>query len=409
MKRLLILGGGTAGTMVANRLVKELESDDWKITVVDESDTHIYQPGLLFIPFGTYDKKDVIKPRRRFLPTDSELILAQIDHIEPDSNRVWLKDGRSLAYDYLIITTGSRIVPEETPGLAEDEWRRSIHDFYTLEGALALRDKLRDWEGGRLLMHVTEMPIKCPVAPLEFLFLADWYFHEAGIRDRVDLTLVTPLPGAFTKPKASEMLGALLEEKDIHVEPEFNVERVDPDDKQIISYDERTIDYDLLVTVPVNMGSEMIERSGMGDELMFVPTEKHTLKAQHHDNIFVLGDATNLPSSKAGSVAHFQVDGFIENFLRAIRQQALLPSFDGHANCYIESGFGKGLLIDFNYDVEPLPGRFPLPGFGPFALLQESRANHWGKLMFRWMYWHLLLRGKELPIPAELSMAGKWN
>ena len=262
-------------------------------------------------------------------------------------------------------------------------------------------------DGARV--NVAERPIKCPVAPLEFLFLADWFFHEQGIRDRVELTLATPLPGAFTKPRASSLLGNMLEEKNISVVPDFNIMEVDPDGKKIMSYDEIEIDYDLLVSVPVNMGDPLIARSGLGDELNFVPTEKHTLKARDFDNIFVLGDATNLPSSKAGSVAHFQGDVFIENFLRYVDGLPLQETFDGHANCYIESGFGKGFLIDFNYDVEPLPGKFPLPGVGPFSLLQESRMNHWGKMLFRWMYWNLLLKGKPLPITAQLQMAGKWN
>lgn len=408
MKRLLILGGGTAGTMVANRLVHELDPQEWKITVVDADETHFYQPGFLFIPFGIYDRRDVMRPRRNYLPTDVEIIISPIDVIEPDQNRVRIaKDGRYLSYDYLIIATGSRVVPEETPGLAEHEWRRSIFDFYTVDGAVALQQHLRMWEGGRLIVHIAEMPIKCPVAPLEFLFLADWFFHEQGIRDRVELTLATPLPGAFTKPKATTVLSGMLEEKGIRVVPEFNVERVEPDEHAIYSYDEQKLDYDLLVSIPVNMGAEVIERSGIGDDLNFVPTEKHTLKAQDFDNIFVLGDATDLPSSKAGSVAHFQVDCFIDNFIRYLHGRDLRPTFDGHANCYIESGFGKGVLIDFNYDVEPLPGKFPLPGLGPFSLLQESRINHWGKVMFRWMYWNILLKGKELPIPAQMSMAGK--
>jgi sulfide:quinone oxidoreductase len=409
MKRLVIVGAGTAGTMVANRLARELEGDEWEMTVVDAEETHYYQPGFLFIPFGIYGRQDVVKAKRDFMPRSVKLIIAPIELIEPDRNQVRLKTGQILRYEYLIIATGAKTNPQETPGMAEDEWRRSIHDFYTLEGALALRQQLARWQGGKLVMHITEMPIKCPVAPLEFLFLADWFFHEQGIRDKVDLTLVTPLPGAFTKPRASELLGGMLEEKRIRVVPEFNIERVDPDAKQIVSYDEHVVDYDLLVTVPLNMGDEVIARSDMGDELNFVPTDKHTLRARDFENIFVLGDATNLPSSKAGSVAHFQVDTFIENFRRYLDGRELLPAFDGHANCYIESGFGKGLLIDFNYDVEPLPGKFPLPAVGPFSLLGESRANHWGKMMFRWMYWHLLLKGRELPIPAQMSMAGKWQ
>ena len=409
MKHILILGAGTAGTIVANRLSHELLNGDWKITIVDQSETHYYQPGFLFIPFGIYSTDDVMRPRRDYLPGKVETIITEIELIEPDRNRVVLKNGRTLVYDYLILTTGSRIEPDQTPGLKEHEWRKSIFDFYTVDGAAALQKHLRKWQGGRLVLNIAEMPIKCPVAPLEFMFLADWYFHEQGIRDRVDLTLVTPLPGAFTKPRASQMLGDILEEKDIKVVPEFNIMEVDPDAKKIVSYDGAEVEYDLLISIPVNMGDAVIERSGMGNELRFVPTEKHTLKSQNYDNIFVLGDATDLPSSKAGSVAHFQSDFFIENFLRYVDGLELRPTFDGHANCYIESGFGKGFLIDFNYDVEPLPGKFPLPGVGPFSLLQESRVNHWGKILFRWMYWNILLKGKPLPIAAQMSMAGKWN
>lgn len=410
MKKILILGGGTAGTMAANRLRQELEPEEWEITVVDQSKIHYYQPGFLFIPFGIYKKRDVIKPRRDYLAPGVNLIISEIDVIEPDKNRVRIKDGgRWLPYDFLIIATGTHPRPQETPGLLDGEWYKSIFDFYTIDGAVNLSHRLRTWEGGRLVLNIVDMPIKCPVAPLEFIFLADWFFHKQGIRDKVELVFTTPLPGAFTKPKASKVLGHMLEEKNIHLVPDFYIERVDPERKVIISYDEQEIPYDLLVTIPLNMGSEAIKRSGIGDDLNYVPTEKHTLKAKHFDNVFVLGDAGDLPTSKAGSVAHFQVDTFIPNFLRYIDGLDLLPTFDGHANCYIESGFGKGVLIDFNYDVEPLPGKFPLPGLGPFSLLQESVINHWGKMIFRWMYWHILMKGRELPIPAQMMMAGKWS
>ncbi len=410
MKRLLILGGGTAGTMVANRMVHELDMAEWHITVVDQDETHYYQPGFLFIPFGTYGKADVMRPKRDYLPREVEVIISEIRLIEPDKNQVQLvKENRTLSYDYLIVATGSHIVPEETPGLMEDEWRKSIFDFYTPDGAVALHHFLRTWQGGRLVLNVAEMPIKCPVAPLEFLFLADAYFQERNMRDRVELIYATPLPGAFTKPIASQQLGNLLEAKNIKLVTDFNIGSVDNDRKVITSYDEQSVEFDLLVSIPTNMGSEVIERSDMGDDLNFVPTEKHTLKARDYDNVFVLGDATNLPSSKAGSVAHFQVDVFIENFMRYLDGMELLPTFDGHANCFIESGHGKGFLIDFNYDVEPLPGMFPMPGVGPFSLLKESRVNHWGKMMFRWTYWNVLLKGKEMPIPAQMSMAGKWQ
>ena len=410
MKKLVILGAGTAGTMMLNKLTPLLDKHEWQITIVDQHETHYYQPGFLFIPFGMYSKNDVVKPKRDFIPASAELIMSPIEIIEPEHNRVKLvKDGRILNYDFLVIATGAHTHPEETPGILENGWHKDVFDFYTIEGALALAKHLRTWQGGRLVLNVVENPIKCPVAPLEFLMLADWFFHEQGIRDRVDITYATPLPGAFTKPIASKHLGDILEQKGVKVAPEFYIERVDPDAKKIVSYDEQVLEYDLLVTVPLNMGSDVIERSDLGDDLNFIPVDPHTFVSPKYDNMFVLGDAANLPTSKAGSVAHFAVDSFSENFLRYIDGLEMLPTFDGHANCFIESGFGKGLLIDFNYDVEPLPGKYPLPGIGPFSLLQESEMNHWGKMLFRWLYWNTLLKGEELPLPAKMTMAGKWD
>jgi sulfide:quinone oxidoreductase len=409
VKKLLVLGAGTAGTMVVNKLSRLLDMSEWKITIVDQHPIHYYQPGFLFLPFGVYGKNDVIKQKRDFMPIGVEMVMATIEAIEADKNQVRLSGGRKLDYDFLIVATGADVHPEQTAGLSEGEWGKSIHTFYTFEGALALNKALQNWKGGRLVLNVVENPIKCPVAPLEFLMLADWYFHEKGIRDKVELIYATPLPGAFTKPRASKMLGHLLEEKNIKVEPEFMIERADPDAKKIVSYDEREVAYDLLVSIPLNTGAPVVGASGLGDDLNFVPVDKHTFLSTKYANVFALGDAAAIPASKAGSVAHFAVDTFGENFVRYTEGQELKPLFDGHANCFIESGFGKGLLIDFNYTTEPLPGRYPLPGAGPFTLLEESEANHWGKLMFKWMYWNILLKGQELPLPSLMSMAGKWS
>lgn len=407
MKKLVILGAGTAGTIMANKLAGALSRDEWSITIVDRDETHHYQPGYLFIPFGIYTPRDIVKPRRDYLPRGIEVVVSAIDVIEPDQNRVRLTGGRTLSYDFLLIATGARPVPAQTEGMLGDAWHRTIFDFYTLEGAAALARHLKHWEGGRVVINIVEMPIKCPVAPLEFAFLADWFFTEQGIRQKVEIEYVTPLSGAFTKPKASALLGDFLEKKNIRLTADFSTGHVEPAAKKIISWDNREVAYDLLVTVPTNMGDEAIARSGFGDELNFIPTDKHTLRSKVKDNIFVLGDATDLPASKAGSVAHFQADILFENLLDAIDDRPLRAKFDGHANCFIESGFNKGLLIDFNYDTEPLPGKFPLPGVGPFSLLEETKMNHYGKMMFRWVYWNLLLRGAELPIEAEMSMAGK--
>ncbi len=407
MKQLLVLGGGTAGTVAANRLRKRLDQGAWKITVVDQSDTHVYQPGNLFIPFGIYAPRDVVKPRKRFLSAGIDLVLGSIDRVFPDENRVLLADQRELRYDYLIIATGTSPRPDQTPGMAGSEWRKSVHEFYTLEGATALAAKLADWDGGRLVVHIVDMPIKCPVAPLEFTFLADAFFTERGMRDRVEMVFVTPLEGAFTKPIASRHLSSMLGDRKIAIEGDFMVERVDPDKKTLVSYDEREIPFDLLVTIPLNMGADYIARSGLGDDLNYVPVDRHTLLSKAYGNIFAVGDASDIPTSKAGSVAHFSIGLFEDNFVNHVNGRPMSRLFDGHANCFIESGHGKGLLIDFNYDTEPLPGKYPLPGLGPFTLLGETEANHWGKMMFRWVYWNLLLPGREMPLEPLMSMAGK--
>ena len=406
VKQLLILGGGTAGSTMANRLRRRL-GDDWSIRVVDRDNEHIYQPGLLFVPFGTYRADEVVRPRDSFLPDGVELVIGEIEAIDTAGKAVQLAGGRRLPYDLLIIATGARVDPSVTEGLDGPGWRETAFDFYTLEGASALARAFERWDGGRLVIDVVEMPIKCPVAPLELAFLADHYFHQRGIRDEVEIVYATPLDAAFTKPRAAAELGALLERKNIKLETSFAASRVDGERRRLIAYDGREIDYDLLVAVPTHAGSPWIARSGIGDELGFVPTDRHTLECLGIDDAFALGDTTDLPTSKAGSVAHFQADVLIENVDRTLRGLAPLPGFDGHANCFIETGFGKAILIDFNYETEPLPGRFPLPGLGPFSLLRETAINHWGKLGFKWVYWNLLVRGHDLPIDHRMLMAGK--
>jgi len=337
-----------------------------------------------------------------------EFVQAAVETIQPAKSQVLLKNGQTLDYHLLIIATGVKIAPEQIAGLLDGGWREDIFDFYTIEGATALAQKLQNWTGGKLVLHVAEMPIKCPVAPLEFVFLADAFFHGKNLRDKVEITYVTPASGAFTKPQSSAVLGHLLTEKQIKIVPDFYTERVDGTSKKLISYGGQEVAYDLLVSIPTNMGDEAIARSGMGDELNYVPTYKHTLQSKKYANIFVIGDASDLPSSKAGSVAHFQSEILTDNILNYIAGKPLEEGFDGHANCFIESGFGKAFLIDFNYDVEPVAGRFPFPFIGPMALLKETRLNHWGKLAFKFIYWNILLRGWPMPgIPTRMSKLGK--
>jgi sulfide:quinone oxidoreductase len=407
MRKLVVLGSGTAGTMIVNKLRHRLDRRDWSITVVDRDDEHHYQPGYLFLPFGGYTREQVVRSRHTFLPDGVDFVIGAVDKVEPADNVVLLEDGRRLPYDELVIASGTTPRPDQTPGMLGPEWRRSIFDFYSLDGAEALAGALERFDSGRLVVHICEMPIKCPVAPLEFTFLAEAWLREHGLRDRVELVYVTPLDAAFTKPVAAAHLGGMLEERKVHVETDFMIERVDPERKMLVSYDEREVPFDLLVTIPVNMGADFVARSGLGDELNYVPVDKGTLQSKAHPNIFAVGDASDIPASKAGSVAHFSVEIFVDNFLQHVAGLPMTGAFDGHANCFIESGDDKALLIDFNYDTEPLTGKYPVPRIGPMDLLKESRVNHLGKLAFRWIYWNVLLPGRPMPLPALMSMAGK--
>jgi len=407
MDRIVILGGGTGGTLTANRLRKMFSPGEASITVVDQDDRHVYQPGLLFVPFGLTQPEDIVRPRGRQFHHGIDVRTNEIHHVDLVAQAVHLADGGELAYDVLVVATGAVLAPEETDGLTGPGWMEKVFTFYTPEGAAALGQALAAFEGGRIVVDVVEMPIKCPVAPLEFCFLADWYFHERGIRDRVELTFVTPLDAAFTKPVAAKRLGGLLEQRGINLVTEFNAGEVDGVGGRLVSFDEREVPFDLAVVIPVHNGASYVTRSeGLGDALGFVVTDEHTLQAAVAPNVFALGDAASLPISKAGSVTHFEGEVLVENVRRFLHGEPMDASYDGHANCFIETGFSKAMLIDFNYDVEPLPGHFPGPMGLP--LLKESHLNHLGKLMFQWLYWHSLLPGRDIPgVHSAMPLAGK--
>lgn len=405
--RIVILGGGTAGTLVANRLRRKYPAGRLAITVVDADDDHHYQPGYLFLPFGIHRPRQIVRARHAFLPDGVELVLDRIERVDAAAHTVHLAGGRTLGYDTLVIATGVQPRPEATPGGDGPEAGVSVHHFYDLPGALALTAALHAMRGGRLVVHISEMPIKCPVAPLEFTFLADAWLRDKKVRHRFEIIYVTPLDGAFTQPVASRELGDALTRRGIAVETDFAVAAIDNDARELVSHDDRRISFDLLVTVPVNTGADYVAASGLGNELNLIPCDPHTMRADASPDIFVLGDAGTLPTSKAGSVAHFSADVFVDNFDAHLADEPLPHSFDGHANCFIESGAGRGMLLDFNYDTQPYTGTFPLPGVGPLRLLHETRLNHWAKLAFRWVYWNRLIVGRPLPFTTAMSLRGK--
>ncbi len=403
----MILGGGTGGTMTANRLRRRFDADEAEIHVVDLDDRHVYQPGLLFVPFGLAHEDEIVRPRRRQLRDGIVFHENEVEEVWIERDELLLDDGTVLPYDVLVVASGVRLQPEETEGMTGPGWNERVFTFYDLPGAAALARTLERFGGGRLVVNIADMPIKCPVAPIEFAFLADWYLRERGIRARSEVVLATPLDGCFTKPVASEHLTYLLGEKEIELVTEFSAGEIDGVGGKLTSYDGRELDFDLLVTVPLHGGAAYVERSpGLGDALGFVPTDKHTLQTPAKPNVFALGDATDLPTSKAGSVTHFEAEVLAENVARYFADRELDTSYDGHANCFIETGFHKALLIDFNYDTEPLPGHYPTAVGLP--LLRESRLNHLGKLAFQWIYWHALLPGRDIPgVTPAMPTAGK--
>ncbi len=406
MRKILILGSGAGGTVVANMLRKELVESEWEITIIDRKEQHHYQAGYLFIPFGIYSENDVIKPKKEFIPKGVDFVVNNVVKINKDERRVETEQGRQYDYDWLVIATGCDIVPTEIDGMM-DGWHTDIFDFYTLGGALELRKRLKYFDSGKVVLNIAEFPYKCPIAPLEFVFMADWFFTVNGFRDKVEIEFVTPLDNVFTKPVAAKALAQFATQKNIKVTPHFDLAQVNAKEKTIESGKGEKVGYDILVAIPPNMGDKVLINSGISDPLGFVPTDNHTLKAENMDRIFVIGDTTNVPTSKAGSVAHYQGYTVVENLVREIDGHQAKPTFDGHATCFLASGFEKAILLDFNYDVEPLPGKFPFPGMGPFSLLQESLSNYWGKMMFRWVYWNLMMKGLDLPLEPQMNIAGK--
>ena len=388
---------------------KRRERKDLHVNVrlIGNSPLHTYQPGLLFIPFrkpGYRTLADIQRKNSDFVGPGVEYLRETIIAIDPQARTVTTDKG-SHSYDWLVLALGCRTLVDAIDGLPE-RWGTRAHGFYTPDSALKLADALEKFEGGDLLVDIAEMPIKCPVAPLEFVCLVDEYLTQRGIRSRTKLTLMTPLSGAFTKPICNDMLTDMLVAKGVKVVANAPLAAVT--DKEVTCPDRKTVPYDLLVTIPPHEGSELIDAADLGDGLGFGLTDKYTLKAKRAERVFLLGDNTNVPTSKAGSVAHFQAEVVVHNLLREMAGEESEPLADGHANCFIETGFGKAILVDFNYDIQPVPGKFPLPAIGPMTLLGESRLNHLGKLAFKPIYWHMLLPGRHIPlVGSQMSTRGK--
>ncbi|RMF83661.1 MAG: NAD(P)/FAD-dependent oxidoreductase, partial [Nitrospirae bacterium] len=310
MKRVLVLGAGTGGTIVANMLTRELDLREWEVAVVDSAEEHHYQPGNLFIPFRLYGyegREDVARPIRKPLSSKVRFVKGAVRAIDTEARRVEC-DGERLDYDFLVTALGCRLAPEEVEGLGPALGEGAIHTFYDLDHALAMQEPLARMESGRLVVDIADTPIKCPPAPIEFAFLADSFFRKKGVRDRIQITLVTPYAGAFTKPNTNRVLSQVAQEKGIEVVPNFLLASVDPEGRTIRSYGGEEVPFDLLCIVPPNLGPDVIEESGLGDGAGYCLTDPRTLRHRKAERVYVIGDVANIPTSKAGSVAHFEAE-----------------------------------------------------------------------------------------------------
>jgi len=382
--RIVVLGGGVGGTLAANLLSKELGRDA-SITVVDPTGMHVYQPGFLYLALGDANGRWLSRDERTLLRGDVDLVIDAATSVDADAQAVHLERGGSLPYDYLILATGARLAPDEIPGLIEGS-----ETFYSFGGALRLREQLRRFDGGRILVGVAGIPYKCPPAPVEFVLMLEEYLRKRGIRDRSEVRLLSPLNRAFTVEPASKLVQPIMEERGIGLDTFFNIEAVDPSAHVVSSLEGEKAEYDLLVAVPPHRGQAFITSSGLGDARGWIPTDRHTLQHADHDTIFAIGDATDLPISKSGSTAHFEAPVVASRITSEIRGTAPRAGYRGKVMCFLETGGGRATALRFDYDTPPTPPR-------------PSRRWHAAKWLFNRIYWDVVPQGR---VP-ERAMARK--
>jgi sulfide:quinone oxidoreductase len=383
--RVVVLGGGVGGTLAANLLSKELGRDA-RVTVVDPSGTHVYQPGFLYLAMGQANGRWLSRDERTLLRGDVDLAVERAERIDPDAGTVELARGGSLSWDYLVIATGARLVPDQIPGLAAGAF-----GFYSFGDAERLREELRRFRGGRVKVGVAGIPYKCPPAPVEFVFMLDGFLRKRGLRDRSEITLLSPLNRAFTIESASKLIQPIMERRGIALETFFNVEAVDPSAGVVSSIEGDKAEYDLLVLVPPHRGQELVDRSGLGDPGGWLPTDRHTLQVEGQGRIFAIGDATNLPISKSGSTAHFEAPVVASRIASLIRGTAPRSNYGGRVMCFLETGDGRATTLRFDYEHPPVPP-------------QPSRLWHSAKWLFNRLYWETVPQGR---IPEWATLGPK--
>jgi sulfide:quinone oxidoreductase len=396
-QRVIIIGGGVGGTIVANVLARTLHPYEADITVIESTGDHAYMPGWLYLPFNhvAADSDQIVRRERDLLNHHVHLVIGKVSKIDTSNHELLATYSPGLdeivgtggaieaiyPYDYLVLATGARLVPSDLSGLSEGNG--AWYHFYSAEGAIRLRHALHEFEGGRIVVAVGGIPYRCPPAPLEFTFLLDEWLRQRGLRERTEIHYLYPLPRVFPIETVAEVATPLLEERNVQYTIFFNTEAVDTERKLISSLEGEEIPYDLLVLVPPHRGASVIEASGLGDEQGWVPTDRATLEVKGQSHIYALGDATDLPVSKSGSAAHFEAKVVAHRLMAEIRGEEPRngeATYDGEVMCFLETGHNRATQLVFNYEHPPRP---PHP----------SLYYHMEKQLFNRAYWHLVPQG----------------
>lgn len=370
-KKIVVLGGGVGGTMVANSLVKKLKQEEAKVTLVDEDGKHVYQPGFVYISFGKERPRRIVKDERKLLRRSVNLVVDKAVKLDSENRKIGLEEGKQLDYDILVIATGAEIHPKDIPG-SED-----AHHFYDLESSVKLRRALDNFNGGKIVIATGGVPYKCPPAPAEAACQLDYYFNKRGMRDKVNIIFLSPLPRVFPIESMDPLVARAFKEKNVNSEIFFNVESVDPQKKLIHSLEGESEKYDLLILIPPHKGAMVIRTSDLGDRGGWVMTDRRTMRAEASDDIYAIGDATNLPVSKSGAAAHYEHRPIVENIVADVRGAPSESEYTGRVTCFCDAGFKRGIMLDFDYDHPPVPPPF-------------SRAAYWRKILFNKLYYWIL-------------------
>jgi len=369
--KIVIVGGGMGGTILGNnlarRLSQELKTGKVRITMLSASDRHMYQPGLLYVAVGSMMPDELYRDQAGLLEPGIDFRVDPVEQFMLDKRQIKTKSGAVHDYDILVIATGSRIVPESIPGLAEN-----AEMFYTEESAVKMLKRLRDFQGGRVVITVG-VPHKCPMAPLEITFMLHDFFKERGIRDKVQLHYTYPIGRVHSLENVAKWVAPEFDRLGITYETLFNMKEVDGKNKVLNSEEGSSTKYDLLVAIPAHKGMEVIEKNGLGQN-GWIPTNRTRLNMEGHDNVFVLGDTTNLPISKAGSTAHFEAETLGENIAAIVKVGSAVRDYDGKVFCFIEAGKDRATYAMFNYTTPPDPKA-------------PTRAVHWFKVAYNKLYW----------------------